>query len=111
MAVLTQEQRDINEIKESVKTIKDDHVSIRIHLDNIKRREDDSIISRQETNKKLDLLVNALLDNDFNGKNGHITRLLNVEKTVTKHDVYWNVFFTIVGSGAVIALIFKFLVK
>lgn len=100
-----------NEILKIVNSIKEDNTSIRTHLSNIRQREDDAIIKREDVNRKIDLLLNLLLDNDFNGKNGHVTRLLNVESKVNKQEVYWNVFFTIAGSGVVIALIFKLLVK
>lgn len=100
MQPLTPEQKDIALIKESI-------TSIKSHLDKIKQRDEDALFNRSETNRKLDLLVNTLTDNDYNGKNGHITRLNNIEKTMLLHDTYWKVFFGFIASGSLIVLIFK----
>lgn len=100
----TQEEQDIKEIKGDI-------VSIRRHLDKIKEREDDSIIHRAELNRKLDIVVNSLTDNDFNAKNGYLTRLTNTEKIVLQHDTYFKALFVILIGSGIIGLIFKFLIN
>jgi len=99
----TPEQRDIALIKEDIK-------SIRVHFDKFKAKEEDAIVVRSETNRKLDLLVNALTDNDFNGKNGYLTRLNKMETMVQMHELYWKILFTIIMSGGILVLAFRFLI-
>jgi hypothetical protein len=100
----TQEQKDIIEIREDLK-------SIRKHLDNIKAREDDSQIMRLEQNRKLDLLVNALTDNDYNGNSGYLTRLNKIETMVVKQNLYWNIFFAIIVGSGILTAILKYFTK
>lgn len=99
----TQEQKDIVEIKDAIK-------SIRIHLDKIKTREEDSALVRAETNRKLDLLVTALTDNEYNGKNGYLTRLNKMETMVQMHELYWKIMFTVLMASGLLALVLRFLV-
>ena len=101
---MTAEQKDILEIKEDLK-------SIRGHLDKIKKRQDDDDLYRASQNAKLDLIVNSLVDNDFNGKNGMITRLNTMEKMVISHDFYWRVLFGIIACGALIIIAMKLIIK
>jgi hypothetical protein len=93
--------------------VKEEISSIRAHLKNIKERQDADDIIRIQMNHKLDLIVNSLTDTEFNGKNGHITRLNSVEKLVTIHDLYWKIIFALFVPiyGSVIALLFKTFVK
>jgi hypothetical protein len=100
---MTQEQKDIKLIQEDIK-------SIRVHFDKFKAKEEDAIIVRSETNRKLDLLVNALTDNDFNGKNGYLTRLNKMETMVQMHELYWKILFTIIMGGGILVLAFRFLI-
>jgi len=100
----TQEQKDIVFIKEEIG-------SVRSHLKTIKERQDSDDISRVEFNRKLDLIVNALTDNDFNSKNGYLTRLNNMEKMLLAHDLYWRVLMIVVLAGGLLAGAIKYLLK
>jgi len=100
----TQEQKDIKDIKEDI-------VSIRSHLKSLKENQEVNALNREAESKKLDLIYNTLTNNEFNGGNGWVTRLNNIEKTVQLHDTYWKAFFTIFGSGVVIGIIVKLVVK
>jgi len=100
----TPEQKDI-------KDIKDDIISIRSHLKSLKDNQEINSINRESESKKLDLIYNTLTNNEFNGGNGWVTRLNNIEKMTQLHDTYWKALFTILGSSVVIGLIVKLLVK
>ena len=104
MSEQTQEQKDILEIKDDIK-------SIRKHLDFIKEKQQIEDVSRTTQNAKLDLIVNALVDNDFNGKNGIITRVNTMETKVNAHDFYWRVLFGVVSGGAFILALIKIFYK
>lgn len=104
MTPQTQEQKDIININENI-------ASIRKHLDTIKKRQDDDDFMRIEQNRKLDLIVNSLTDNDFNGKNGIITKLNSIEKTVMLHDLYWKVLVTILVASGVLFGLIKLILK
>jgi hypothetical protein len=99
----TQEQKDILEIKDDIK-------SIRTHLNNFKANQLIEDSYRLEQNRKLDLIVNALTDNDFNGKNGIITKVNALEKKVDLHEVYWKVLLTVLIAGGVLAGLIKILI-
>ena len=99
----TQEQKDIIIIKDEIK-------SIRTHLDNIKKRQDNDDVTRSETNKKIDMIYSSLTDNEFNGNQGYITILREIHRKVTLHELYWRVLLTIVISGGVLAAIIKILI-
>ena len=96
----TQEQKDILEIKDDIK-------SIRKHLDFIKEKQQIEDVSRATQNAKLDLIVNALIDNDFNGKNGLISRINTMEVKVNNHDFYWRVLFGVIAGGGLIVTLIK----
>ena len=100
----TQEQKDIVNINENI-------VSIRKHLDTIKKRQDDDDLFRIEQSRKLDLLVNSLTDNDYNGKNGYISRLNKIESMVITHDLYWKILFTFILAGGILVGAIKWLIK
>jgi len=100
----TQEQKDIIEIKDDIK-------SIRTHLNTIKNRQDDEDKNRIEQNRKLDLIVNSLTDHEYNGKNGLITKLNNIERTVILHQMYWNILFVVILAGGLLAGAIKYLIK
>lgn len=104
MSTTTQEQKDIQAIKEDI-------LSIRKHLSNIKDRQDNEDMHRIETNKKLDFILNALTDNDFNSKNGYLTRLNKMEAMIILHDLYWKILFSILLGGGVIAGVIKLITK
>lgn len=104
MSEQTQEQKDILEIKDDIK-------SIRKHLDVIKEKQQIEDLSRTTQNAKLDLIVNSLVDNDFNGKNGLISRFNTMEVKVNNHDFYWRVLFGVIGGGALILALVKILYK
>jgi NurA-like 5'-3' nuclease len=99
----TQEQKDIVEIKGEIK-------SIRTHLDNIKKRQDNDDITRSDTNKKIDMIYSSLTDNEFNGNQGYITILRETHRKVTLHELYWRVLLTIILSGGVLAALIKILI-
>jgi len=100
----TQEQKDILEIKDDIK-------SIRKHLDFIKEKQQIEDVSRATQNAKLDLIVNALIDNDFNGKNGLISRINTMEVKVNNHDFYWRVLFGVIAGGGLIVTLIKIFYK
>jgi len=100
----TQEQKDIQEIKGDIQ-------SIRQHLANIKLDKSIEEGYRLELNRKMDLIVNSLVDNDFNGKNGIISKVRNIEIMVLSHDLYWKVLITVILAGGVLAGAIKYLVK
>ncbi len=104
MSQITQEQKDIQEIKGDIQ-------SIRQHLANIKLDKSIEESYRLELNRKMDLIVNSLVDNDFNGKNGIISKVRNIEVMVLSHDLYWKVLITVILAGGVLAGAIKYLVK
>jgi len=104
MPVVTKEQQDIMTINENIN-------GIRKHLDGIKKRQDDDDLFRLEQNRKLDLILNSLTDNDFNGKNGHLSRFSKIELMVIQHDMYWRILITIILASGIIAGLLKLLVK
>ena len=104
MSQITQEQKDIQEIKGDIQ-------SIRQHLANIKLDKSIEEGYRLELNRKMDLIVNSLVDNDFNGKNGIISKVRNIEVMVLSHDLYWKVLITVILAGGVLAGAIKYLVK
>lgn len=104
MSQITQEQKDIQEIKGDIQ-------SIRQHLANIKLDKSIEEGYRLELNRKMDLIVNSLVDNDFNGKNGIISKVRNIEIMVLSHDLYWKVLITVILAGGVLAGAIKYLVK
>jgi len=104
MMAQTQEQKDIVAINENI-------ASIRGHLKTIKERQDVEDSNRIEQNRKLDLIVNSLTDHDYNGKNGLITKLNNIERTVILHELYWKILFTFVIAGGLLVGAIKYLIK
>jgi len=100
----TKEQQEIMKITDNI-------TGIRKHLDEIKKRQDGDDLFRIEQNRKLDLIVNSLTDNDFNGKNGHLSRFSKIELMVIQHDMYWRILITIILGSGIIAGILKLLVK
>jgi hypothetical protein len=98
----TPEQKDIFEMKDDIK-------SIRNHLDNIKKRQDHDDLTRTETNKKIDMIYNSLTDNEFNANQGYISILREVHKKVTLHELYWRVLLVLMISGGVLAGLIKLL--
>jgi hypothetical protein len=90
-------------------TINDNINSIKRHLDKIKVRQDDDDLYRIEQSRKLDLIVNALTDTDFNGRNGHLTRFNKIEVMVLQHEMYWKLLITIVISSGIITGLLKIL--
>lgn len=103
MSAQTQEQKDIQ-------AIKDDLASVRQHLKTIKERQDQEDLTRGQMNTKIDKILNALTDNDFNSQNGYITRLVKIESMVLMHDLYWKILFSILLGGGGLALLLKLLV-
>lgn len=95
--------------QQEIMTINDNINSIKRHLDKIKVRQDDDDLYRIEQSRKLDLIVNALTDTDFNGRNGHLTRFNKIELMVLQHEMYWKLLITIIISSGIIAGILKFL--
>jgi hypothetical protein len=95
--------------QQEIMTINDNINSIKRHLDKIKVRQDDDDLYRIEQSRKLDLIVNALTDTDFNGRNGHLSRFNKIELMVLQHEMYWKLLITIIISSGIIAGILKFL--
>ena len=95
--------------QQEIMTINDNINSIKRHLDKIKVRQDDDDLYRIEQSRKLDLIVNALTDTDFNGRNGHLTRFNKIEVMVLQHEMYWKLLITIIISSGIIAGLLKFL--
>jgi hypothetical protein len=95
--------------QQEIMTINDNINSIKRHLDKIKVRQDDDDLYRIEQSRKLDLIVNALTDTDFNGRNGHLSRFNKIEVMVLQHEMYWKLLITIIISSGIIAGILKFL--
>jgi len=100
----SQEQKDIVEIKDDIK-------SIRTHLNNIKANQLIEDGYRLEQNRKLDLILNSLVDNDFNGKSGIISKVNSLERKVSLHETYWNLLFIIILAGGLLAGAIKWLIK
>jgi len=96
----TQEQKDIIDIKEDIN-------SIRMHLDNIKKRQDTEDFEKIERNRKIDSIYNSLTDNQFNSNQGYITILRNVESKVLFHDLLWKLSGIILIAGGVLAGLIK----
>ena len=97
MSQQTQEQKDIVEIKSDIVLIKSDITGIRNHFDDFKKRQDLDDLSRISHNALIKEIHNSLTDNDLNGKNGYIKRLLIAEIKVNNHDFYWRVLFGVIG--------------
>jgi len=102
MGATTQEQKDIFEMKEDIK-------SIRTHLDKIKQRQSDEDISRIERDRKIDMIYSSLTDNQFNSNQGYITVLRDVREKVTLHDLYWKILFVVIIAGGLLGGIIKYL--
>jgi hypothetical protein len=98
--VQTQEQKDIIDIKDEIK-------SIRKHLDHIKERQDDEDTEKIERNRKIDSIYNSLTDNQFNSNHGYITMLRAIQKTVILHDMLWKLTGIILIAGGVLAGLIK----
>jgi hypothetical protein len=96
----TQEQKDIIDIKEDIN-------SIRMHLDNIKKRQDTEDFEKIERNRKIDSIYNSLTDNQFNSNQGYITILRNIETKVLFHDLLWRLSGIILIAGGVLAGLIK----
>jgi hypothetical protein len=96
----TQEQKDIIDIKEDIN-------SIRMHLDNIKKRQDTEDFEKIERNRKIDSIYNSLTDNQFNSNQGYITILRNIETKVLFHDLLWKLSGIILIAGGVLAGLIK----
>jgi hypothetical protein len=96
----TQEQKDIIDIKEDIN-------SIRMHLDNIKKRQDAEDFEKIERNRKIDSIYNSLTDNQFNSNQGYITILRNIESKVLFHDLLWKLSGIILIAGGVLAGLIK----
>ncbi len=96
----TQEQKDIIDIKEDIN-------SIRMHLDNIKKRQDTEDFDKIERNRKIDSIYNSLTDNQFNSNQGYITILRNIETKVLFHDLLWKLAGIILIAGGVLAGLIK----
>jgi hypothetical protein len=96
----TQEQKDIIDIKEDIN-------SIRMHLDNIKKRQDTEDFEKIERNRKIDSIYNSLTDNQFNSNQGYITILRNIESKVLFHDLLWKLSGIILIAGGVLAGLIK----
>jgi hypothetical protein len=96
----TQEQKDIIDIKEDIN-------SIRMHLDNIKKRQDTEDFEKIERNRKIDSIYNSLTDNQFNSNQGYITILRNIETKVLFHDLLWKLAGIILIAGGVLAGLIK----
>ena len=103
MSAQTQEQKDIQAIKE-------DLASVRSHLKTIKERQDNDDLIRVQMVGKIDKILNALTDNDFNSQEGYITRLVKIETLVKMQELYWKIFFAILLGGGGLALLFKMIV-
>lgn len=103
MSAQTEEQKDIQAIKE-------DLASVRSHLKTIKERQDNDDLIRVQMVGKIDKILNALTDNDFNGQEGYITRLVKMEMLVKMHELYWKILFSILLGGGGLALLLKLLV-
>lgn len=99
----TQEQKDIIEIKDDLK-------SIRSHLDNIKKRQDNDDLTRIDTNRKIDMMYNSLVDNEFNGNQGYISVVRKLQEKVILHDLYWKILFAIILAGGVLTAVIKLLI-
>jgi|688.fasta_scaffold170284_4 hypothetical protein len=96
----TQEQKDIIDIKEDIN-------SIRMHLDNIKKRQDTEDTEKIERNRKIDSIYNSLTDNQFNSNQGYITTLRNIQTKVLFHDLLWRLSGIILIAGGVLAGLIK----
>jgi chromosome segregation ATPase len=94
-------------MEDRIKHIEENISSIRKHLDQLKTNNQDAISSRNEIDRKLDMVVNTLTDNEYNGKNGWVTRLNTMEKMVMMHDTYWKFLIAICGGTFLIGLIFN----
>jgi hypothetical protein len=103
MATQTQEQKDIFEMKDDIK-------SIRLHLDKIKQRQGDEDTYRIERDRKIDMIYNSLTDNQFNSNQGYITTLRDVREKVLLHDLYWRILFVVVLAGGLLAGAIKYLI-
>ena len=111
MSTQTQEQKDIVEIKGDLIGIKGEITSIRRHFDEFKKKQDLEDLSRISCDNMIREIHNALTDNEMNGQNGYIKRLLIAEIKVNNHDFYWKVLFGVVSGGAFILALIKIFYK
>ena len=80
----TQEAKDIDLIKDDIK-------SIRLHLKKIQDKQEDEEAKSFEYKRKIDTIYNSLVDNDFNGNNGIVTKINKHEQLLIIHDMYWKI--------------------
>ena len=87
--------------------VTDEIKAIRTHLKTIKDRQDADDLRQIERDRKIDLIVNTLIDNDFNANSGLISEFRETQKKVILHDLYFKVLITIVIAGGVLTGIIK----
>jgi len=95
---------DLKEIKGSIDSLKK-------HFDILSKAQKDTDIFRVSQNEKLDKIINALTDTEYNGNEGYITRMTKLEKKVAQHENYWRLLGVILSSGIVISLVVKLISK
>ena len=97
-------ETDLKEIKANVDSLKK-------HFDILSKAQKDTDVFRISQNEKLDKIVNALTDTEYNGNKGYITRMTKLEEKVAQHENYWRLLGIILSSGIIISLVVKLIIK
>lgn len=102
----TQEAKDIDLIKDEIK-------SIRVHLKKIQDKQEDEEMKGFEYKRKIDTIYNSLVDNDFNANNGIVTKINAHERLLIIHDMYWKIAYVLLVPIyiAVISILIKIFSK
>jgi len=81
------------------------------HLKLLKEGQIHSDSIHSENGKKLDTLVNAVVDSPYNANNGIIKRVNSMEKIVENHVLFWRILIGSVTSGSVLWVFIKIIIK
>jgi len=111
MSAQTEEYKLLKQdIVDVEKKLLDELTKVRFHLDTVRNKQTDVESSNIGLNLKVDKILNALTDNDFNGQEGYITRLVKMEMLVKMHELYWKILFSILLGGGGLAVLLKLIV-
>ncbi len=96
-----------------IDAIKDDIKSIRVHLHNIKTKQDDRDLSNISLTTKIEIIYNSLVDNDFNGNSGIVGKVSNHERKLIIHDMYWKIAYVLLIPAyiAIVTILLKLFIK
>lgn len=99
-----EDNKDIIEVKGKIERI--EH-----HLKLLKDGQLYSEEVHKDNGKKLDIIISTFTDSPFNADNGFVKRLNKIEKIVDNHVLYWQVAIGSIGSGSILIVLIKVIMK